>query len=147
MNNSMILEFNVSKQSLKRTDTFRPVANSKNYLYGHFVFDSDWSGLEKYAVFGYEDCNYITPIDENGMCKIMSDVIKAPRFKVCAKGYSQADELKITTNVENIGVSATSCGGEEPPIRNVVSKSLVVRKEGDTLYIELPNTMNEGGNV
>ena len=142
MQNSMILEFEVNKQTLKRVDKLKPVANSKGYLYAHFKFDNDWIGARKEAIFSYNDYYIHTKIDDANICEILKEVIKAPKFGITIRGY--LDDRIITTNMEYISVLDTFAGeGEEPLIRNVVSKSLVVRKEGDTIYIDLPNMTRE----
>ena len=48
-----ILTFDVSNQHIRRTDSFRVVAKSKNYLHAKFCFlTEEWNGKGKTALFG-----------------------------------------------------------------------------------------------
>ena len=47
----MNLEFTINNQTLKRTDTNKPVNWSDNYLTLVFQFETDdWTGLNKYCL-------------------------------------------------------------------------------------------------
>ena len=56
-----ILTFDVTNQHIRRTDSFRVVAKSKNYLHAQFCFlTEEWKEKEKTDLFG----NY--PVILNG---------------------------------------------------------------------------------
>ena len=138
--NSMILEFELKKQTLIRKDVFRPVANSKNYLYAHFTFDDDWDGLEKYALFNYGNLTYKTPLNEINMCKVDIDVIKANGFFVSVVGEKDNEKIFITANKLLVGVTENDLQtGVEAPVRYINSNTLNHKKDGDVLLIEIPN--------
>lgn len=139
-NNKMVLDFQVNKQSLKRIDTNRPVENSANYLYAQFAFSGDWQGTDKYAIFKWGEIILITPIDENGICKVANDVIKASGFNLTVRGEI-ANEVVITSNSIFVGVTSTILsGGTEAPVRFINTETLNFTKDGDVLNIEIPNT-------
>lgn len=76
-----MLEFNVKNQIIERTDTFRAVADSKNYLTAVFEFSEEWKdGI--IAVFGDCNDNFYDVVIENGSCIVPWEVIKAPFFTV-----------------------------------------------------------------
>lgn len=138
--NSMILEFELKKQTLIRKDVFRPVANSKNYLYAHFTFDDDWDELEKYALFNYGNLTYKTPLNENNMCKVDIDVIKANGFFVSIVGEKDNINVLITANKLLVGVTENDLqNGVEAPVRFINSNTLNYKKDGDVLLIDIPN--------
>ena len=75
-----MLKFKVENQTLTRTDSFVPVADSRNYLTAEFEFSDEWTG-DIVAVFTYGGDGYqLRP--ENGKCTVPWEVIKAPGFGV-----------------------------------------------------------------
>lgn len=137
---SMVLEFEIKKQTIERKDSFRPVAYSKKYLYAHFSFDNDWDGLEKKAVFNHGLEYFYETIDENNTCLIPTEVIKPNHFKMMVKGLENGEEKIVTSNPEIIGITDTFLSeGNVSPIRFINSNSLQVEKNGDVLNIEIPN--------
>lgn len=69
-----ILTFDVSNQHIRRTDSFRVVAKSKNYLHAKFCFlTEEWNGKGKTALFG----DY--PVILHGdTCLVPWEVLKEP---------------------------------------------------------------------
>ena len=65
-----ILTFEVCNQHIKRTDNFRVVADSRNYLYSQFSFlTDDWDDCEKTAIFSSKaGCFHM--VLENGRCQV-----------------------------------------------------------------------------
>jgi len=65
-----ILKFEISNQTIIRTDDFRVVEKSKNYLNSEFTFITDeWSGLTKTAIFACKNGAY-SVILENDSCRV-----------------------------------------------------------------------------
>lgn len=62
------LLFKVTHQMINRVDTFKPVADSKNYLYAHFDFlTNEWTG-SIVAIFTKNDISYKMLLDSNNEC-------------------------------------------------------------------------------
>ncbi|MBQ2931285.1 MAG: hypothetical protein IJE62_00360 [Clostridia bacterium] len=75
-----MLEFNVKNQIIERTDNFKVVADSRNYLTAKFSFSEEWEE-DVTAIFGYEN-EYYNVILADGLCHIPWEVIKVPFFTV-----------------------------------------------------------------
>lgn len=73
------LRFNVVNQHITRTDEFRVVASSVNYLYAHFDFTSDWKGTKtaQFAVtVNDEMIGRSMILDGNGECLVPWEVLQ-----------------------------------------------------------------------
>ena len=77
-----MLKFKISNQTLTRTDSFVPVADSKNYLTAEFEFSDEWTG-GIVAVFT-RDRKPQQALLTDGKCTVPREVIKAPGFYVSA---------------------------------------------------------------
>lgn len=77
-----MLKFKVQNQTLTRTDSFVPVADSKNYLTAEFEFSDEWTG-GIVAVFT-RDGKPQQALLTDGKCTVPWEVIKAPGFYVSA---------------------------------------------------------------
>lgn len=79
----MKLTFTVDHQNIKRIDTNKVVADSKNYLYAEFVFLSDeWKGKTITAIFKRGTEPYHVLLDNNMSCLVPAEVIKPNGFNV-----------------------------------------------------------------
>ena len=76
-----MLEFSVKNQIIERKDSFRAVADSKNYLYAKFEFTKEWTG-NIIAVFGGADGKFYDVLVAENKCLVPWEVIKAPFFTV-----------------------------------------------------------------
>ena len=139
--NSMILEFEVNNQIITRVDDNKVVANSIDYLYAHFTFNTnDYENVDKYGVFKYDNDIFVLPLDEENKCIIPNDVIRPTRFDVGVRGMIGNITKLIPTNYATIGVYyGTNEMGFIPLIRKVTSNTLNVSKDEDILNIELSN--------
>ena len=92
------LKLNVKNQIISRTDNFRVVADSRNYLYADFTFTEEWENEQITAIFtrGNEAYNAIV---DNGTCLVPWEVIKAPSFYISVF----CDNL-VTANIVKIDV-------------------------------------------
>lgn len=71
------LFFEIKNQNIKRTDTFKPVARSQNYLYAHFDFlTNEWNNLTKTAIFKYNNDSKEMILDEDDNCLVPWEVIE-----------------------------------------------------------------------
>ncbi len=62
------LQFEITHQRINRVDTFKPVSDSKNYLYAHFEFLTDeWNGIIT-AIFTKNNVSYKMLLDNNNEC-------------------------------------------------------------------------------
>lgn len=77
-----MLKFKVQNQTLTRTDSFVPVADSRNYLTAEFEFSDEWTG-GIVAVFT-RDGKPQQALLTDGKCTVPWEVIKAPGFYVSA---------------------------------------------------------------
>lgn len=92
------LKFNVNNQIITRTDHFRVVAGSKNYLNAEFTFTDEWKGEDIIAIFGHNGEYYQVAL-ENNACLVPWEVIKDPAFSVSLF----CDNL-ITANIVRVNV-------------------------------------------
>ena len=64
------LYFEIKNQTINRVDTFKPVANSKNYLTAHFDFLTDEWDDTVTAIFTKGDLAYSVLLDTNNECLV-----------------------------------------------------------------------------
>lgn len=64
------LLFEVTHQFINRTDTFKPVAASENYLLAHFDFLTDEWNDTVTAIFTKNDKSYNMLLDTNNECLV-----------------------------------------------------------------------------
>lgn len=70
------LQFEITNQVIKRTDTFRVVADSKDYLYAKFtILTDDWGDGQKTAIFIQDENSYRVLLDANGECLVPWEVL------------------------------------------------------------------------
>lgn len=71
------LFFEITNQNIKRTDSFKPVARSLNYLNAHFDFLTDeWNNLTKTAIFSYNNNSKEVILDEDDNCLVPWEAIQ-----------------------------------------------------------------------
>lgn len=93
-----ILKFIISGQSIKASpdcDFKGIVKGTKGYLEAEFVFDKEWDGCKKAAVFTRLGKDYPTPIIKD-KCEIPSDALTWNNFFVQVVG--EREGYRITTN-------------------------------------------------
>lgn len=106
-----MLKFDVQNQTIKRTDTFRAVADSKNYLKAEFTMTEEWQGGAA-AVFGYGGSFYRVLLDDKNSCTVPWEVIKPPLFTV---SLFCGGESLVTANVATVAVEVSGMkDGAEP---------------------------------
>ena len=136
----MIIKFKIQNQTLIRLDSFKPVENSKEYLYVNFEFSEDWNSItNKRALFTYDDKTYEKVIDENNQCKVPYFVIKSSGFNIMVVGQND-DGLLIDTDNPFIYVLKTgNVNGLVVPLTDIQSDTLEVEKIDDIAKINIPN--------
>lgn len=136
----MIIKFKIENQTLIRLDSFKPVENSKEYLYVNFEFSEDWNSItNKRALFTYDDKTYEKVIDENNQCKVPYFVIKSSGFNIMVVGQND-DGLLIDTDNPFIYVLKTgNVNGLVVPLTDIQSDTLEVEKFNDIAKINIPN--------
>lgn len=139
-NNIMQLNFNINKQTIIRTDSNKPVENSKNYLIAKFTFSSDWDNTKKVLFVQYENRYYnLVDIQEDNTVKIPDTVIKSKGFKLAVQGKI-GDQVVITTNTLGIPVMDTVYfEGDIPYVKYIESDTLEYTKNGDLYTLEIPD--------
>ena len=106
-----MLKFDVQNQTIERTDTFRAVADSKNYLKAEFTLTEEWQGGIT-AVFGYGGSFYRVSLDDKNSCTVPWEVIKPPLFTV---SLFCGEERLVTANVADVKVEPSGMkDGAEP---------------------------------
>lgn len=71
------LFFEITNQNIKRTDSFKPVARSQNYLNAHFDFlTEEWNNLTITAIVKYNSENKKVILDENNNCLIPLEALE-----------------------------------------------------------------------
>lgn len=136
----MIIKFKIQNQTLIRLDSFKPVENSKEYLYVNFEFSEDWDSItNKRALFTYNDKTYEKVIDENNQCKVPYVVIKSSGFNIMVVGQND-DGLLIDTDNPFVYVLKTgNVNGLVVPLTDIQSDTLEVEKNDDIARINIPN--------
>ena len=90
------LQFKVSGQSLSKDGDFSGlIAGTKGYLYAAYIFDSEWGGCKKAAVFSRYGEEHPVPI-VNGKCAVPDEITGCKRWKVYLVGEKAG--YRITTN-------------------------------------------------
>ena len=121
-----MLTFTVDKQSLKRTDTDKAIADSVKYLTATFTFSEDWTGTTKTVLFNYETVTYAITL-ESDTCVVPWEVIHSDYFRVSV--YGVKDDERITTNnvTVYVGESGYTEGGEpQPPTPSQIEQILQI---------------------
>lgn len=139
----MQLQFDVNKQIIKRTDKENPVENSSEYLYAKFTFTSDWNDVRKINVFFTTDGTnwFVVQNMKNGICEVPQEVIKFPSFMLYLVGFNDENLKVITTNIcRSVFVAKTGTQqGELTRINRIISETLDVVQDGNTVYLEIPD--------
>lgn len=136
----MNIKFKIQNQNLIRLDSFKPVENSKEYLYVNFEFSEDWNSVtNKRALFTYNDKTYEKLIDENNQCKVPNMVIKSSGFNIMVVGQND-DGLLIDTDNPFVYVLKTgNVNGLVVPLTGIQSDTLEVENINDIAKINIPN--------
>lgn len=104
---SLDIIFKVDYQTIKRVDNQKVVADSQNYLYAKFIFESDdWNGIIT-ALFN----DTKTLLDKDNRCLVPFNVIKYPSFTTSVFCGSLHTANECVVNVEKSGYKE----GSEPP--------------------------------
>lgn len=82
----MHITFEVSNQTILRTDRNEVVADSRNYLFAVFSFSDDWREVTKTAIFTKEEKSYTVLLDENASCLVPWEVLEVGEFYVSVFG-------------------------------------------------------------
>lgn len=114
------LLFKITHQMINRVDTFKPVADSRNYLTAHFNFlTPEWDTPSRVAIFTKNDVSYQMLLDENNECLVPWELLteRGDIYVSCYCGNL------ITTNRSRVHISESgySADGEntEPPTPNI----------------------------
>lgn len=96
-----MLEFSVKNQTLTRTDNFKPVTDSVDYLYSRFTFvTNDWSNTTKTAIFRAGDIVKEAKIDSSGKCLIPWEVL-VKSANIQGRSYISDNKLYVSVIGEN----------------------------------------------
>lgn len=103
----MNISFNIAGQILKRIDSNKIVADSRNYLTAHFKFTDEWNGLDKTALFN----GIAVKLDNNNSCYVPDTAI----YKVKTLVVSVYGGDLITTSKREIELVESGYMGEPLP--------------------------------
>jgi len=110
----MELQFQVTKQNIKRTDGQTPVSDSVKYLSAAFNFDSsDWDNTTKTATFRSGSDVYTALLDANGKCLVPWELIRAGKLKVSVYGDG-ANDYRITADSVDVTIFASGYTEGDP---------------------------------
>lgn len=128
------LIFDVINQHITRTDDFKPVRGSRNYLYAQFNFKTeDWSGKTKTAIFhGFGIKPISVLLDDAGECLIPWQAVDCRSFIVSVFGGNLITANKIKVKLEDTGYKE----GETPsqPDTDAYTQILeMLNRKGDSL--------------
>lgn len=110
------LTFEITNQLIRRTDKFKPIADSKNYLYAHFDFlTEEWEGKIGTAIFTKGDKSYTMLLDTENNCLVPWELL-VDGGDIYVSVFSG---MLITTNNSRItvgksGYTETTENSEEP---------------------------------
>ncbi len=93
--------FDIKNQIIERTDHFKVVADSRNYLTAHFSFSEEWEG-DIVAIFGNGTQFYNVILSDNA-CTVPWEVIKAPFFTVSVVCGDRITANSVRVSVEKSG--------------------------------------------
>lgn len=106
---SAMLEFAVNHQYIRRIDSTNVVADSQNYLYAHFTFETDeWTGI-KTAIFQGDGKPYEMLIDENGVCLVPHEAIENGNFHMTVSVFCGT---LVTANTARVFVERSGYSSE-----------------------------------
>lgn len=93
----MDLEFTINNQTLKRTDSEKPVDWSNEYLQCSFDFKTDdWEPMGKFAIFKTGKLNFRVAINDDE-CIVPFDALQYNQFALTLYGID--GDTRITTNL------------------------------------------------
>lgn len=77
-----MLQFTIKNQTLKRTDTQKPVAGQP--ITCHFTFTDDWQNLTKKAVFraSGSDTPHILDLDDTDSCDVPDELLLGTELRI-----------------------------------------------------------------
>ena len=108
----MDLEFLITNQTITRTDTYIPRADSIGYLYAHFTFSSDWNDIpQKTAIFSNDTVAHKVLLDVNNKCAVPSDLLVSGKFEVSAYAENSVPK-RYTANTSTVWVWASGYQAE-----------------------------------
>ncbi len=119
-----MLLFDVSGQSLKRTDHFNPATDSVEYLKAKFTFnDSAWNGKTKTALFRLGTAVYKSVLGSDGACKVPSEVLVGGESRLArihgetihVSLIGEYGTTRITTNEIAVKLNRSGYGDAQTP--------------------------------
>lgn len=93
--NTVDIHFEVTRQSVKRTDNVRLAAGAIRTIVANFDFSDNWNGLYAYCRFeGVSGIKDVRIVD--GKCVIPWEVLEVPGFKMACYGTAASDMMLTT---------------------------------------------------
>ena len=93
------IDFNVQHQTITRTDNYKVVGGSQNYLRARFTFCDEWEGVTATAVFSTNSGKHYSTLIENGECLVPWEVLTGAEFWVGVFGGE-----RMTTSTARVAV-------------------------------------------
>ena len=106
-----MLAFDVTGQSIRRTDNNVVAAGARNYPKAHFTLSPEWDGVKVAAQFIVCDKAYAVWLDDDNTCTVPWEAIQKPG---CVKVTVYGGDL-ITTNWARVHVQESGYGMEDCP--------------------------------
>lgn len=138
---SEFLRFTVSNQTIKRIDTFEPVARSVDYLYAHFDFlTREWDNSIKTAIFTSDNTSYEMILDENGNCKVPWESLQIDSASYIRVSVFGTGESLVTVNTASVFVRKSGYSDDlessQDPTPGVYAQILSMVQETKDLVTE-----------
>ncbi len=133
----MQLNFNVTKQTLTRSDNEAPASGSVEYLEAKFTFSGDWEGTTKTAVFTRNSLVFNQLLDNDGVCKVPHDIIVANGAAISVFGTDGTKRITTNPLFVRINLSGYKDGiTPEPPTPTVYEQII---EKLDDVKAEIPD--------
>lgn len=143
------LEFSIANQIIRRTDRINVVADSRNYLYAHFTFETDeWTGI-KTAIFKYNGEHYEVILSEEETCLVPHEVLEGGGKNFYVSVF--CGDL-VTANTAKVFVNKSGYydDADIPPTPSVYSQildELEQIREDTSELVDIKESVEEGARV
>lgn len=143
------LEFSVANQNIRRTDRINVVADSRNYLYAHFTFETDeWTGI-KTAIFKCNGEHYEVILSEEESCLVPHEVLEDGGKNFYVSVF--CGDL-VTANTAKVFVNKSGYydDADIPPTPSVYSQildELEQIREDTSELVDIKESVEEGARI
>lgn len=152
-----MLTFDVTGQTLIRTDNFTPATDSVNYLMTQFNFKTnEWrTGKTKTALFRLGDTSYPAILDDEGKCIVPWEALVHGDGQCARKNGSvihvsllgEAGTTRITTDEISVKLKSSGYGDREDPETPTAGEYQQILTICGEMQTKMETTMKAAGNA